>query len=193
MPSSIPQSIRIPGQLCGIISLRAKVNCTLGYVGGIILTEILSEENTAIENIALKIRVKIRLDFRGTGKPIRFFPGRKSIVRIAEENREQQAAIFRNVPIQGVFIEDINMGIDAYTVYDDILNTEVAYAPLELLISADSLKDVFRFITRDDFRKIDIIDPQVIIFTRYDIETLLYKVNEEMTKYKIMLERKINR
>ena len=157
------------------------------------MNEIPSEENTAIENIALKIRVKIRLDFRGTGKPIRFFPGRKSIERIAEENREQQAAIFRNVPIQGVFIEDINMGIDAYTVYDDILNTEVAYAPLELLISTNSLKDIFRFITRDDFRKIDIIDPSIIMFTRYDIEKLLYKVNEEIIKYKIMLERKINR
>ena len=157
------------------------------------MNEIESGENNVIENIALKIRVKIRLDFRGTGKPVRFFFGRKSIVRLAEENRDQQAAVFRNIPIQGVFIEDINTSIDAYTVYDDILNTEVAYAPMELLICADSLKDVFRFITRDDFRKIDILDPPIIMFTRYDIERLLYKVNEEMIKYKIMLERKINR
>ena len=157
------------------------------------MNDIISEENTAIENIALKIRVRIRLDFRGTGKPVRFFFGRKSIVRLAEENREQQAAIFRNIPIQGVFIEDINTSLDAYTVYDEIMNIEIAYAPLELLVSADSLKDVFRFITRDDFRKIDIIDPPIIMFTRYDIERLLYKVNEEMTKYKIILERKMNR
>lgn len=157
------------------------------------MNETPSEENITVNNIALKIKVRIRLDFRATSKPIRFSFSKKSIVRLAEENREQQAAILRNVPIQGVFIEDINMGIDAYTVYDDILNTEVAYAPLELLISTNSLKDIFRFITRDDFRKIDIIDPSIIMFTRYDIEKLLYKVNEEIIKYKIMLERKINR
>ncbi|ACV62926.1 hypothetical protein Dtox_2097 [Desulfofarcimen acetoxidans DSM 771] len=146
-----------------------------------------------ISNTTGKIMAKIRLDFRGAGKPIKFSFNKKSIVRLAEENREQQAAIFRNIPMQGVNIEDINMGIDTYAVYDDILNTEVAYAPLELLVAADSLKDIFRFITRDDFRKIEIIDPPRLMFTSYEVENLLYKFHEEMIKYKIVLERKINR
>ncbi|WP_066640010.1 hypothetical protein [Desulfolucanica intricata] len=146
------------------------------------------------ENIILKdIKVKVRLDFKGLGKSGKFLFGGKPIERAAEETRDQQIAILKNVPIQGVHIEDIDMSIEVYTVYDEVLNNEAAYAPVELLISADSLEDIIGFITRDEFRTIEIIEPSLIKLTQTDLKRLFFKINEEMTKYKLALERKYNR
>ena len=139
------------------------------------------------------LKAKVRMDFKGTAKSGRFLFGGKPVERVAVENRDQQVAVLKNVPIQGIRIETINMDIEIYTVYDEVLNSDVAYAPLELLISADSLEDLLRFITRDDFRLIEIIEPPAIKLTCYDIERLLFRVSEEMTKYKQTLERKYNR
>lgn len=138
------------------------------------------------------VRVKIRLDFRGVGKPGKLFFGGVQSDKIAEEVREQQVAVFRNVPIQGIKIEDIDMGTEVYTVYDELANTEVAYAPVVMVISADSLEDVIRFIARDDFRKIEILDPPNVTLSRYDFERFLFRVAEEIKNYRGYLERKYN-
>ena len=138
------------------------------------------------------ILIKIRLDFKGTGRPGRFLFGGKPTDRAAEEAREQQIAIFRNVPLQGLQIIDIDVSGDVYTVYDDINNSDTAYAPLILTIKADALENIIRFITRDDFRKIEILDPAYISLNHSEIERLLFKVHEEMKESRSRLEKKYN-
>lgn len=136
------------------------------------------------------IKVKIRLDFRGTGKPGRFLFGGKSQEKSAEDIREQQVTLFRNVPVQGIYIEDIDVSIDVFTVFEDILNMEVAYAPVILTIQADSLEDVIQFITREEFRKIEIIEPRNFSLTKHDTERLFFRINQQLKGHIHNLERK---
>lgn len=148
------------------------------------------EENRPNE---VRVRAKIRLDFKGIGKPGKLFFGGKNTERAAEEVRDQQVAMFRNVPIQGILIEDIDMSTEVYTVYDDITHIEVAYAPVILMVSADTLQEILRFIARDDFRKVEILEPANIQLSKYEIERLLFRVSEEMKGYREYLERKLSR
>ena len=138
------------------------------------------------------IKVKVRLDFKGVGKPGRLLFGGKPSDKAAEDIREQQVAIFRNVPIQGIQIEDIDVSSEVYVVQDELLNSEAAYAPVLLVIRAETLEDVVRFIARDDFRKIEIVEPANLVLTRYDVERLLFRVAEEMRVYRTLLDRKYN-
>lgn len=138
------------------------------------------------------VLLKVRLDFKGTGKPGRFLFGGKPTDRAAEEAREQQVAVFRNVPIQGIQIVDIDASAEVYTVYDDLTNSDTAYAPLVLTVKADSLENTIRFIARDDFRKIEILDPAYVTLNHSDIERLLFKVYEEMKEFRHRLEKKYN-
>lgn len=140
-----------------------------------------------------RILAKIRLDFKGINKPGKLFFGGRNTEKVAEEAREQSVAMFRNIPMQGVTIEDIDMSIDVYTVYDDINNTDVAYAPVLLVISADTLQDVLRFVVRDEFRKIEILEPPGIQLTKQDIERLFFRMSEEMNNYRDYMERKYGR
>ncbi|MCG9968124.1 hypothetical protein L9W92_08685 [Pelotomaculum terephthalicicum JT] len=138
------------------------------------------------------ILVKVRLDFKGTGRTGRFLFGGKTTDKAAEEAREQQLTLFRNVPMQGIHIIDIDVSTEVYTVYDDIANSEVAYAPLVLTIKADSLENIIRFIAREDFRKIEVLDPASISLSHNDIERILFKIYEEMKDFRLWLERKYN-
>lgn len=138
------------------------------------------------------ILVKIRLDFKGTGKPGRFLFGGKPTDKAAEEAREQQVAIFRNVPMQGIHIMDIDVSSDVYTVHDEVTSSDTAYAPLVLTVKADGLENVIRFIAREDFRKIEILDPAYISLSHSEIERLLFRVHEELKEFKSRLERKYN-
>lgn len=138
------------------------------------------------------ILVKIRLDFKGTTKSGRFLFGGKNVDKAAEEYREQQLAVFRNVPMQGIQILDLDVSTEVYTVYDEITNSDVAYAPLVLTLKADSLENLIRFIAREDFRKIEVLDPASITLSHNEIERLLFRIFEEMKDFRLWLERKYN-
>ena len=56
----------------------------------------------------------------------------------------------------------------------------MAYAPVELTVEADSIEDLVRFAFREEFRKIDILEPKEMLLTHYDAEKMLYQVGEEM-------------
>ena len=75
---------------------------------------------------------------------------------MAEELRQQQANMWRHVPIQGVHIEDIEF-FELYTVYDEVEETNAAFAPVELRATIDSLED--QMCIRD---RID-ADPDIIL------------------------------
>jgi len=158
-------------------------------VGGIFLPKSQGADGTGDRDGLL---LKVRLDFKGTGKPGRFLFGGKPTDRAAEEAREQQVAVFRNVPLQGIQIVDIDASADVYTVYDDMTNSDTAYAPLVLTVKSDSLENTIRFIARDDFRKIEILDPAFVTLNHADLERLLFKMYEEMKEFRQRLEKKYN-
>ncbi|MFZ5632710.1 MAG: hypothetical protein ACOY40_07655 [Bacillota bacterium] len=138
------------------------------------------------------IRAKIRLDFKGTAKPGRLFFKGKSIERLAEEAREHNVAVFRNIPLQGVYILDVDMGTEVYTVYDDVNNTDTAYAPVVLDVAADSVEDLLKLVAREDFRKIEVVSPGELSLGKVEVERLLFRMAEEIKLYRTNLERKYN-
>lgn len=138
------------------------------------------------------IRAKIRLDFKGTAKPGKLFFRGKSVEKVAEEIREQNISAFRNIPLQGISILDIDIGTEVYTVYDDFTNTDTAYAPIILDVVADSVEDLIKLVARDDFRKIEVLSPGTITMNRVDVERSLFRMAEELKQYRVHLERKYN-
>lgn len=139
-----------------------------------------------------KLKFKVRFDYKGKPKPARFFFGGKKTENVAHDYREQQVQLWRNVPLQGINVENMDLG-EIYSVYDEESNEEIAYAPLELVVSADSLEDLLRFIIREEFRRIEILEPASILLNNREIERLLFKINEHLQHRISFLLRENNR
>lgn len=142
------------------------------------------------EIVERNLKFRLRLDFKGETKNKLFFGG-KNPEKGAEEAREQNVALLRNVPYQGITIEDIDSSQEAYLVYDESTGDEIAYAPVIVTLMADSIEDVARFIMRDEFRKVEMLDPGQIVLSKQEVERFLFKVNDELRKYKSTLEKKL--
>lgn len=138
------------------------------------------------------IKAKIRIDFKGSAKPGKLLFRGKPIEKVAEEIREMNVATFRNIPFKGIKILDIDIGSDVYVIYDEITNMEVAYAPITLEVSADTLEDLMVLVAREDFRKIEVITNSPVVLNRIEAERMLYRVAEEIKDYRINLERRYN-
>ena len=137
------------------------------------------------------IRVKLRLDYAGYGKQGKLF-GNKNVEQMAEEIRQHKASLLRNVPTQGIYIEDVDMSGEVYTVYEEIGRKTVAYAPVLITFCADSIEDAIKFSMKDEFRTVEILEPESITLSKYDLARLLFKVNEELMSYKEYMLNKIN-
>jgi hypothetical protein len=137
-----------------------------------------------------RMRVRARFDYRGEGKQGRVFSRGKEGEQVAEEVREQKAVVLRNLPIQGVRIEEINTDSEIYTVRDEMTNREVAYAPIEFVLDTDSIEDLIPFLLREEFRKIEVIAPSEIVLDKHDVERIIYRITEEMRNYQLFLERR---
>ena len=144
------------------------------------LIEDLHPEETAEKTVIPKIRAKIRFDYKGKSRPARFFFGGKNSEEVADELREQQAALWRNVPLQGIMIEKIDLG-EIYFVYDEEADDEVAFAPLELEVVADSLGVLFRFAVREEFRRLRIIEPPDLTLSLQEMEQIFFEVHNQTT------------
>jgi hypothetical protein len=138
-----------------------------------------------------RLRVRARFDYRGEGKQGRVFARGKEGEQVAEEIREQKAIVLRNMPVQGVSIEEINTDIEIYSLRDEITNRDVAYAPIEFILETDSIEDLIPFLLRDEFRKIEVLAPSEIVLDRHDIERIIYRISEEMRNYQLYLERRL--
>jgi len=138
------------------------------------------------------IRVRIRVDYRGESRSGRFFFGGKSKEQMAETMREQQVALLRNVPLQGIFIEDVDLSIDVYAVSEpDGRHThEVAYAPIILTLRIENLDDVLPFLIKPEFRKIEFLSPENISLHRLDMERLLFRLSQTFQQEIRILEQK---
>ncbi len=126
-----------------------------------------------------KIKIRVRYDYRGLPRPARFFFGGRGAKEVAEELRQQQANMWRNVPLQGVHIEDIEY-FELYTVYDEAEETHAAYAPVEIRATVDSLGDILRFVSRSEFRRVEIIEPDQLNLSGRDLERLFFKFGETL-------------
>lgn len=127
--------------------------------------------------ISEKIQVKVRFDYRGTPRPARFFFGGRGTREVAEDLRDQQATLWRNVPLQGVQVDDVKF-LDLYSIYEKSDEAEIIYAPLEILVAVDSLEDCLRFVSLAEFRRLQVIEPPALSLNGREVERLLYRCNE---------------
>ncbi|MEQ8200844.1 MAG: hypothetical protein ABRQ24_05420 [Syntrophomonadaceae bacterium] len=138
-----------------------------------------------------QIRVKMRFDYAGKVKSGKLF-GNKNIEQLADNNRQQKVARMRNVPIQGVRIDDIDMSQDIYTLVDDISGARIAYAPVLITFTADKIDELVKFAVLEEFRTIEIIEPVELLLAKAEIEKLLFRVSEELSGYRDYLMRQID-
>jgi len=126
------------------------------------------------------IRVRIRLDYRGEAQSARFFFGSRSQVEMAEEVREQQVALLRNVPLQGIFIENIDLSTDIYLVTETERRKlqKIAYAPVILTLRLENVDDLIPLLLKPEFRKIEFLSPENVTTHRLDMERLLFRVSQ---------------
>ncbi|HWQ41255.1 MAG TPA: hypothetical protein VN456_04385 [Desulfosporosinus sp.] len=138
------------------------------------------------------VRVRIRLDYRGESRSGRFFFGGKNKEEMAESTREQQVALLRNVPLQGVMMEDVDLSLDVYTVTegDGRRSHEVAYAPIVLTLRIENLDDVLPLLIKHEFRKIEFLSPENISLHRLDMERLLFRLSQSFQQEIKSLEQK---
>lgn len=128
----------------------------------------------------MTLRAKIRFDFQASAdEEQHFFWQRPDLVKIAKEKRAKQVSLLRNLPFQGLSVADLNTDQEAYLVPEDDDHPETAYAPIELLVEADSIEDLMKLTLREEFRKIKVIEPVELYMKNSDVEKFLFKVNEE--------------
>ena len=89
-------------------------------------------------------------------------------------------ALLRNVPMQGIVIEDIDLSTDLYFVSeaDGRRKREVAYAPIVLTLRLENLDDLLPLILKPEFRKIEFLSPENLQIHRLDIERLFFRVSQ---------------
>ncbi|QGT99878.1 dehydrogenase [Candidatus Syntrophocurvum alkaliphilum] len=139
-----------------------------------------------------KLKIKVRFDYMGKSKGGKLFMGGKDSEHVAEEIRQHKVSLIRNIPVQGIHIEDIDMSQEIYSIYDDITGKRVTYAPVIISLSADTIEDLIRFTMKEEFRTIEILEPQEITLSKHDIERFIFKTSEELKEYKNYLERRID-
>lgn len=137
------------------------------------------------------IKVRLRLDYAGHGKPKKLFQG-KTVEQLAEEIRQHKVSLIRNVPTQGIRIDDIDMSAEVYAVYEEITGKMIAYAPVVITFFADSIEDAIKFCMKEEFRTVEVLEPTDMTLSKFDVERLVFKVSEELVAYKEHLLKKIN-
>ncbi|MDR3270304.1 MAG: hypothetical protein LBT32_02145 [Peptococcaceae bacterium] len=126
------------------------------------------------------IRVVVRLDYRTEPQVKKRFLKGKNGTEEAEELREQQVALWRNVPLQGIIVEDVDMSLEVYMVKEAGKNRdyEVFFAPVILTLRAESIEDLIPVLMNNEFRRIEFLNPESMHIHRLDMERLLYKLNQ---------------
>ena len=165
---------------------RIRVKSRKYLTGGDWVRSVINEEETVA-----KLKLKVRFDYKGWAKQNRFPFKSKSVEEVAEQIREQQVALLRNVPVQGIHIDEIIMNVDVYTVYDELRGVSVGYAPVWIEFTADTIEDAVHFIMKEEFRKVEIIEPEQLSLKKLDIERLLFRVNEELKAYKAYVDKRL--
>ncbi len=138
------------------------------------------------------IRVRVRLDFRGEKRNGQFFFGGKTKEQVAELVRERQVAMLRNVPLQGVVLEDVDLSIDVYSI-DEITGRrlqDIAYAPVLLTLRLENIEDLVPLLLKPEFRKIEVLSPDSVTIYRIDLERILYRLSQAFSEERKNMEQK---
>jgi hypothetical protein len=125
------------------------------------------------------VKAKIRFDYKAEMESRQFFWQRRDLRQIAKEIRTRQAALLKNMPFQGLSVEALNLEYDAYLVPGAGNMKETAYAPVELVVQADSIEDLMQLTLKEEFRTIRVIEPEEMLLSNGEVERLLFKVYEE--------------
>jgi len=134
----------------------------------------------------------VRFDYVAEGKSGRRLFAGKSSDEQAEELRQHKVALIRNVPVQGINIEEIDMSMEVYTLFDEFTNRFSSCAPVSITFSVETLEDAIKFIMKDEFRTIEILEPHEMNLSRLEVERLLSKINEGLQTYRLYLEKKMD-
>lgn len=129
-------------------------------------------------NKAVQLKLKIRFDYKGKQKQAKFFWGGKNPDDASHEAREQYVSMWRNIPMQGIDVEKIDLG-EIYQVYDEEIEENISYAPLEIIVRADSLEELLPFVVKEEFRRVDVIEPESLTLSGKGIEKLVFKINKQ--------------
>jgi hypothetical protein len=126
----------------------------------------------------MPVKAKIRFDFKADTGKRRFFWQRRDLSQAAREIREQKVSLLKSLPFQGLNMAEFDLEHEVYLVQDDE-SKAVAYAPVEMLVEADSIEDLMQLTLRTEFRKIKVLEPEKLLLSTSEMERFLFKVNFE--------------
>ena len=126
----------------------------------------------------MPVKAKIRFDFKADTGKRRFFWQRRDLRKAAKEVRDRKVSLLKNLPFQGLSVAEFDLEHEIYLVHDNEAR-EVAYAPVELLVEADTIEDLMQLTLREEFRKIRVLEPDKLFLSNNEMERFLFKVNEE--------------
>ena len=84
------------------------------------------------------------------------------------------------------------MSHDIYSVMDEFSGKTVSYAPVSICLQANSFEDAIKFIMKEEFRTIEVIEPPEVTLNYLEVEKIFIRMNEELINYKDILEKKLN-
>jgi len=138
-----------------------------------------------------RLKFKVRFDYIAEAKSGKFF-GSKNTGEQAEEVRQHKVALIRNIPVQGISVDDIDMSQEIYTIIDEFTGKAAYYAPVLIFFTADSLEDTVKFAMKEEFRTIEMIEPEEINLSQMETVKLIQKACEELMNFKQLMERRMN-
>lgn len=128
------------------------------------------------------IRVKARYDFKGQVGGLRLLFRHQDAEAAAVAARERQAAYFRYLPVQGVVVENICDDLPPYCITEEVTGLPVSYAPLEVVVMAHTMEDLLNYIIREDLSKVELLAPDALHLTRFDLERMIFRLGEAMRR-----------
>jgi hypothetical protein len=128
----------------------------------------------------MPVKAKIRFDYKAeAGQKRKLFWRRVDLREIAKENRARQVDLLRNLPFQGLMVTDLKVDYEPYLIPASESNPEAAYAPVELVVEADSIIDLMPLTLKEEFRKIKVFEPAELWLSNADVERFMFMINQE--------------
>lgn len=128
----------------------------------------------------MPVKAKLRFDYKAeAGQKRRLFWRRIDLREIAKENRAKQVDLLKNLPFQGLCVTELMEDYEPYLVPASDNNPEAAYAPVELVVEADSIIDLMPLTLKEEFRKIKVFEPAELWLSNAEVERFIFQMNQE--------------
>ncbi|MDD2556201.1 MAG: DUF1616 domain-containing protein [Syntrophaceticus sp.] len=138
-----------------------------------------------------QLHFRIWLEYKATARPFGLFQKRKDLKEEAATLRRKRVPILHQVSITGIDILEID---PHHTVYikDDEDGRKAAYAPVEILIGAESLDAAIPFLVSKEFSNVELLYPDRLALSPQEFEQVIEKANDELRNYRAFLEIRYN-